>query len=316
MRRGFSLPLLAVVSAGCNDYGVTRTEARDQWIQEDRGAELDILWVLDDSASMTEEQEALLARVASFTTPLAASELPFRLALTTTAGDGGLLGSVVTPDDADMTAGFAAAIALAGVAGSREEQGFSAAIEASNADHNDFARADADLEVVFYTDEDDHSGLDAAEAVAELEALRPGRKVVTSGVVGDPPTGCASATGAADPGLAYIEAQGLTGGARESICTAEVDAMLERLANAVLGLRTEFFLSDLPLLDSMEVRVDGATIPRRDTDGWRYDGGDNSIIFDGWAIPRPGAVIEAAYFDYNGQGSSDPGASEGADSGT
>ena len=151
--------------------------------------------------------------------------------------------------------------------------------------------------------------------MAELEALRPGRKVVASGVVGDPPTGCASATGAADPGNTYIEVQALTGGARESICTADIDAMLERIANAVLGLRTEFFLSDLPLLDSMEVRVDGAEIPRRDADGWRYDGGNNSIIFDGWAIPRPGAVIGAAYFDYNGQGSSDPGAAGASDTG-
>jgi hypothetical protein len=237
-----------------------------------------------------------------------ASELPFHLAVTTTDGTGLILGEVVSDETADVTAGFVAAIEAAGIQGERDEQGFGAALLAADADQNDFARADADLEVVIYADEDDHGDLSAEDFLGALRDLHPGRSVVVSAVVGDLPNGCASATGAADAGSTYIDAQAATGGARESICTSQTEAMLGRLASAVLGLRTEFYLSELPLLASMEITVDGVAIPRRDADGWRYDGADNSVIFDGWSIPRPGAVIQAHYFDYTGSGTIDTGA--------
>ncbi|MBM4368949.1 MAG: VWA domain-containing protein [Deltaproteobacteria bacterium] len=307
MRRSVAL---LVVLAACSDYDVTRSNARDGWIQEDRGADLDILWVLDDSGSMTEEQALLAARAASFASPLSAAELPYRLAVTTTSGTGVLLGELITEETADPSASFVAAIEAAGIEGEREESGFASALLAADPANNDFAREEADLEVVIYSDEDDHSELDPSEFLADLGDLHPGRSVVVSAVVGDPPTGCASATGAADPGDNYLAAQAESGGAKESICTADTDGMLERLAHLVLGLRTEFFLSALPLLDSMEVTVDGVVVPRRDQDGWRYDGGDNSIIFDGWSIPRPGATIEAFYFDYTGNSTVDTGSAE------
>ncbi len=297
MKRPFALlPILAA----CSDYDVTRSTARDGWIQSDRGAELDILWVIDDSASMAEEQETLIERSAAFATPLAAAELPFRLAITTTSGTGALLAEPIGDQTENIEDEFRDALSLAGVAGEREEAGFASAILAADHRSNEYARADADLELIVYSDEDDHSGIDPADFVSELEATRDGRAVVVSAVVGDLPTGCASAAGAADPGEAYVEAQEATGGARESICSADTEGMLERLANEVLGLQTKFVLSALPLLSTMEVRVDAVAIPRRDTDGWRYDGGDNSIVFDGWAIPRPGAAIEAFYYDYTG----------------
>ncbi|MBM4392954.1 MAG: hypothetical protein FJ090_17650 [Deltaproteobacteria bacterium] len=297
MKRALAiLPILAA----CSDYAVTRSTARDGWIQTDRGAELDILWVIDDSASMAEEQETLTERSSAFATPLAAAELPFRLAITTTSGTGELLAEPIGDQTEDIEGEFAAILTRAGLEGAREEAGFASAILAADHRSNDYARSDADLELVVYSDEDDHSGIDASDFVSELESTREGRSVVVSVVVGDLPTGCASAAGAADPGEAYVEAQEATGGARESICTADTEGMLERLANQVLGLQTKFVLSALPLLATMDVRVDGVAIPRRDSDGWRYDGSDNSIIFDGWAIPRPGAAIDAFYYDYTG----------------
>ena len=302
------LAFSTVVLAACSDYDVTRSNARDAWTQEGRDAELDILWVIDDSASMGEEQGLLAARGAAFAAPLAAAELPFRMAVTTTSATGELLGGVIDQDSADITASFTSAVSSAGVTGNRAEAGFDAALLGADP-ANDFARAEADLEVVIYADEDDQSSIDSADFVESLgEARDGGRSIVVSAVVGDPPNGCASATGAADAGDRYLEAQALTGGARESICASDTDGVLERLAHAVLGLRTEFTLSALPLLDSMEVTIDGVVIPRRDVDGWRYDGGDNSIIFDGWAIPRPGASIMAFYYDYTGNTAVDTGA--------
>jgi hypothetical protein len=77
--------------------------------------------------------------------------------------------------------------------------------------------------------------------------------------------------------------------------------MLERMALKVLGLDVRFALAKLPELATMEVRVDGALVHRRDRHGWRYDAGDNSIVFDGFAVPPPGAGIEVAYYEWQGR---------------
>ena len=48
-----------VVSAGCFDYQVNRRYITDSYVQPSRESGVDILWVVDDSASMFEEQDQL-----------------------------------------------------------------------------------------------------------------------------------------------------------------------------------------------------------------------------------------------------------------
>ena len=72
--------------------------------------------------------------------------------------------------------------------------------------------------------------------------------------------------------------------------------MLERIALKVLGLENTFALSTAPDLDSMEVLVDGALVHRRERHGWHYNAGLNAIVFDGFAVPPPGAEIVFKYF--------------------
>jgi hypothetical protein len=77
------------------------------------------------------------------------------------------------------------------------------------------------------------------------------------------------------------------------------------MALKVLGLDFRFVLAKLPELATMEVRVDGALVHRRDRHGWRYDAGDNSVVFDGYAVPPPGSGIEIAYYEWGGRSSRD-----------
>jgi hypothetical protein len=294
---------LSLTMVSCVDYAVTRSQRLDAWTQPDRDDPVDILWVLDNSPSMSEEHASLREHAAAFTDTLAAAELEFRLGMVDTdpADIGVQRGATLDEDTPGLTEGFQAAITEAGLTGSRDEAGFEAALAGASAlVYPDFARENANLEVIVYSDEDDQSGMDVADFLAALELTRPGMTARVNAIVGDEPAGCASAVAAADPGTRYIAAKEASGGVRESICVNDLDAMLERVANQAIGLNTTFLLTDLPLLNTLVVTVDHAEIPRRDEDGWRYDGRENAIVFSGWAIPRPGASVAASYFNWTG----------------
>jgi hypothetical protein len=286
----------------CVDYGVTRNKERDSWTQPDREGGVDILWVVDDSLSMFEEQEQLAEHAGAFVTFLTNVPVDFRLAVVSTDMDawGGLpLGPTLSPDTEDLVFQFANQVTFS-TEGSREERGFDAALVAADPDQvPEFARFGADLEVVFFTDEDDKSDLDAKGFLAELEDARAG-DVVINAIVGDPPAGCASLSTAADPGDAYIEATELTEGARESICSLDYSAMLERVALRVLGMQNEFALTKVPELDTVEVRVDGVLVHQRERHGWQYDAGLNLIRLDGYAVPPPGSGLDVRYYEWYG----------------
>ena len=76
--------------------------------------------------------------------------------------------------------------------------------------------------------------------------------------------------------------------------------MLNRIALKALGLENTFKLSGAPSLATLEVRVDGISIHRRDRHGWRYDAGLNAIILDGYAVPYPASDIIIKYAQWIG----------------
>ena len=310
--RTFALTFnLCMVS--CVDYAVTRSQRLDAWTQPERDDPVDILWVLDNSASMSEEHTSLMEHAAAFTDTLAAAELEFRLGMVNTdpADLGVQSGETMNEATVGLTTTFQAAVAAAGLRGSRDEAGFETATAgASSLVYPDFARENANLEVVVYSDEDDQSDVEVADFLADLGLTRPGMVVHVNAIVGDEPNGCASPLAAADPGTRYIAAMTASEGMRESICVNDIDAMLERVANQAIGLNTSFVLTDLPLLNTLIVKVDNAEIPRRDEDGWRYDGRANAIVFAGWSIPRPGSKVTATYFNWTGGALPDTGFAE------
>lgn len=292
--------VLALPAAGCIDYDVNRNREFERWTQPERAGGVDILWVVDDSQSMYEEQALLAEHASTFIGFLTHVPVDFRLGVVNTDMEaesaGSLTGELLDPDSPGLVEGFSVEVANEAT-GSREERGFDAALLGSVA-----MGGAGDLELVFFSDEDDQSEGSAADFLTALGNTRPGAAVVANAIVGDLPEGCASREVAADPGDRYLEAQDSSGGARESICTADYDAMLERIAARVLGLQDTFALAKVPELSSAEIRVDEVLIPERERHGWRYDAGDNAIVFDGYAVPPPGAVVTARYYEWAGAG--------------
>lgn len=223
---------LFLVLTGCIDSSVSRIVQVDGFTQPARDGGVDVLWVVDDSASMYEERLQLELHAESFIGYLSSVPVDFNLGVTSTDMSvdvpGALLGEMLSDETADLTDAFVAQVSHDSD-GSRDEMGFWAALLAADPDGG-FGRETADLEVVFFTDEDDSSEVTVEQLLEGLEADRQGMQIVTNAIVGDPPEGCASLMAAANAGEKYIEAQETSGGLRESICALDYDAMLERMA--------------------------------------------------------------------------------------
>lgn len=284
------MALLLLIS--CVDYQVSRTRENETWVQPSRAQGLDVLWVLDNSASMYEEQEQLAAHTQAFADGLSRVDIDLRLGVMSTDAlaeqpplwlDGG---------SASLAQDFSAAILNQGL-GAREEQGFDAALWALSE-----LRPGADAELLFFSDEDDQSQASAQTLVEQYRAYAGVLGV--NAIVGDPPQGCASLVAAADPAPVYLEAVALSEGSRDSICSLDYDAMLARMALHVLGLEDQFALAELPELDSMEVLLDERVVPRDPVNGWSYEAGNNLLVLHGDYVPSPGEVLQASYYQWYG----------------
>ena len=289
--------VLAGALGGCSDYDVAHVRGSDVFFQGGDDAEADVLFVLDDSPSMGEEQDRLSENFSAFVDVLAESYADYRIGITTTDADldGALLGEVLTPDTTDLEASFLEQVDV-GATGDRDEQGLEVArLALATGTDTSLRRDGARLNVVVFSDEDDHSPDTVSAYVNQLSTVAGDSGFHFHAVVGDLPAGCASGSSAADPGTRYAEAVAQTEGYIDSICAEDYTPMLTRVGLDVAGLNDIFFLTKLPRPDTLEAWVDGVRIPEREVDGWQYSSGDNAVVFSGRAIPRPGMQVKLAY---------------------
>jgi len=298
MRTPILLMALSAATSACTEYGYVEHLFYEEFQQVDLYNEADILFVVDDSASMAEEQAVLTENFAVFTEVLVDTEASFHLGVVTTdvSGDqaGLLRGGVITPGTADLAAALLEALEV-GTGGSREEQGLAAASLALDGRNPDFLRPAGKLSVVVYSDEDDHSPGPVLGYLDSIAGVAGAGGWSIHGVVGDLPDGCISGDGAADSGERYIDAVLFTDGYVDSICNTDHSDILTRVGLEATGLLDTFPLAGLPNPSTIVVWVDDVRIPERPIDGWTYHPGENAIVFHGRAVPRPGMRIGVEY---------------------
>lgn len=289
---------LALVAGtlACSEYEVVEKGYADRFTQGGEQVKADVVFVVDNSASMVEEQARLEAAFTGFTDVLLDTRADFQLVVTTTdpSEEAPFVGPILTHETRNLEEALLEQLAV-GTDGLREEEGFTRALEAITPGSGFVLRSDARLVVVVFSDEDDASPGAVDAWVDAFFRQAPSGEVYIHSIVGDLPGGCASGLSAASPGPRYLEGTALTGGLSASICAADYGRLLEEVGFAVSGWNDTFRLNHLPELASLEVRVDQVLIPERDEDGWRYSLGENAIVFDGWAIPRPGMSVNVAY---------------------
>jgi hypothetical protein len=299
----------------------TRVDQVDRFTQQD-ASKVDVLFVVDNTASMLEEQPRLVQGVPSFVSAALAKGVDLHVAVTTTGVDaanpacpGGAQGGEAgrffpadnsaprlltnrTPDLAaklqhDVQVGLCAYV----------EEGLEAMRRAlsdplvSSADdprtplpgdgNLGFLRDEAALAVVFVGDEDDNSPDDVGTYVRFLQSKKglsqPQRAVIYA--IAPTAQQCPTAGGV---GTRYAEAAAKTGGQMLSACAPDYGPLLADVANKAFSPQERFPLSATPVAGSLAVTVNGAA-----ASGWSYDPAGNAVVFA--AAPAPGAKIAVSY---------------------
>ncbi|WP_223634822.1 choice-of-anchor D domain-containing protein [Corallococcus sp. EGB] len=325
----FTLKDGAVYSAGLTGRGLVKTDQTDHFVQQAE-ARVDVLFVVDNSGSMMEEQQSLGENFAAFLSAATAAKVDYRIGVTTTGLDpspggwsecpGGAQGGengrlfpvdgssprIITPETPNAAAVFANNTNV-GVC-HWNEQGLDAAYRAlsdpllynlddprtpqPNDGNGGFLREDAKLTIIALSDEEDFSSQPVSFYETYFLALKGNdpSKVSFNAVVG--PEDLTTCTTASSSGTRYMELAHKLNGVVDSICTPNWAASLEKLSESAFGPNRAFSLTEVPSdPGAIRVRVDGAPV----TAGWSYDARANAVIFERLRAPAPGAVVDVTY---------------------
>lgn len=287
----------------------------EAWVQPEVSA-VDVLWVVDNSCSMSDMQHKLGDQFRSFIESFHAIGVDYQIGVTSTDMDdpthsGHLLGpkKIMTNDDPDVYDLFVEAASL-GTSGSPDERGTDAAYAALtepliSGPNAGLVREDATLAIVVLSDEDDYSRMETPDFITWLDSYKPDAdRSSLSAIVGDwhdrpGAIGCSSSGFPpimAESGRRYIMVQEATGGVFQSICEEDFDSVLTHIAYGSSGLRIAFELEREPVtIGGIKVTVDGEEIPRHPINGWYFDAHANAVRFARRMIPGPGSVILISY---------------------
>ena len=263
----FALAVAACDCGGTPLVTVPEPEPRLDELCQLTASSIDILFVVDNSRSMVEEQEALAANFERFLELVdpdpsrggERGEVDYRIAVTTTdaLGDAGtLVGQplVIRPNGGyDPLAAFQDNVKV-GAGGGALEQGLHAAelaiekargLRDPESGEQLFLRDGAYLYVIVVTDEEDGSFGEVRyfqRYFEQAKGIGNENAVAVSAIAGPVRTPCDGAT----PGTRYQAVADATGGVIGDICTEDWQATLRDLAVSGLGLRRRFQLEVPP----------------------------------------------------------------------
>lgn len=252
---------------------------------------LDILWVVDNSGSMRPHQTNLSLNIGSFMSAFSGTGADYNMAVITT--DDWNFSTIVTPYSSDPE-GELASLVVTGIMGAGNERGIAmarASLSSASAagPGGAFFREEAKLIVIFVSDEPDHSNPGWSSYISFFDSLKPPGSFMPYGVIGDYPSGCTGYP-SAQFGAGYWDLIDHYGGSWYSICASDWGVQLQDLAGEVTGRRYFVIEESDPIVDTIEVRVNGQL-----THDWVYDEVTNAIIFADGHVPEEGQTIDIDY---------------------
>lgn len=278
-------------------------------------SKVDVLFVLDDSGSPRDELLEMAAELSAFLEPAPLLGSDFHIGVTTTdttnvAGalfvpfdrnDPRFVGPA-TPDAEDVLARKLDV----GIQGSGIEHAFlggylALASPRRTGVNAGFSRPDADLALIFVTDEREQSPGTVelwTDAFRQVVGTRNVNRLSVSSVAGDVPSGCDGPLGPAAPATRLASFTERFGGTFHSICTQRWQEKMAELGATAFGMRDVFFLDNRAAPSSVEVRVDGQLVPAVTASGtmnWQLDYPAGAIRFTPFATPEAGADVDVTY---------------------
>lgn len=278
----------------------------DTYIQEPQ-KNVDVLWVIDNSGSMSDDQKALADNFDAFMNYFVPMGIRYHMGVTTTDmasptqfgkmqgtyGDGQHYVDWTMREAGDDQ--FRTTIKKLGSNGSSSERGLSAMqvslSEEMQSGHNaGFLRADASLAVVFLSDEEDQSpGFESRPAtywqdyVDYLVQLKGAPEEVI----------CSAIVNFADTG-GYAEVANATGGVVADIRANYYKTLLE-VGRVSAGFENSFDLTADPEEGAqLVVTINGEEVPPGE-DTWSFDPETGAVVFAEGAVPEDGDIIDISY---------------------
>ncbi len=273
--------------------GVTDPNVEEEFWQGDGPYDKgDILFFVDQSCSMTNDQATLQANFDSFASQLDALSLDWQVGVVT-KDNACFNHGILTPLTPNVSTAFESAVA--GLGGTYTEAGLILTDEALKQSvpggcNQGFIRDGSKVTLIEVSDESDQSPNPWNTYVTDIRSMAPNASVTA--IVGPVPNGCGGGGRyAAKAGSGYYEASVATGGAFMSICQSDWTSYFSTIANMTAsGTLNTFHLQSQPDPASITVQVNGST-----SSGWTYDATTNSIVFNDTSVPAPGAHI-VVYF--------------------
>lgn len=258
---------------------------------------VDLLWVVDNSGSMSEEQASLAENAENFINTMVAADADYHIAVITT-DSGDFRDEFIDSEDTTGAIDSFVRQATPGTGGGSNEAGSEMAarcFDGGDCVDTDFFREDARLQILYVTDETDSSkmfsGWEWDAYVEYFQDLKSNPDDVTiNAIAGDYPSGCATAYA----GVGYYEQTLATDGLYLSICATDWADYLTTIGEEAAEQKNSFALTERPVEETIVVVVDGITY----YSGWSYDDVNQTVDFETDSIPAGGSTITITYSTY------------------
>lgn len=275
---------------------------------------VDIIWVIDNSGSMGEEQQDVIKNTAQFVDRFTIrpyirwklgilSSDVYNLKKDQTGFD---LGKEMTWNVADSVKRFKDGVGRLSTGGSATERFFDPVVEALST-YPDFLSPNSLLVVIFVTDAIEQSQMSAKEFLQELYAFRNPDQIRVYGVLGNEDLGCTNGEGEGPyKGLKFEEVINTTKGKVFPICSKDFGDNLVTIADDIVKLlqNPRILLKKRPMVNTIRVFYKDQELkggPQEDGGVWTYDYEMNAIIFYTMDFaPEDDAQVEVVYDEDNG----------------
>ena len=257
---------------------------------------LDVLWVIDNSGSMSPFQSHLSTNISAFMNVFSQSGADYHMAVITT--DRWSFQQVLTPNTPHVDSVLSSLVQV-GINGSGNEKGIEMSVASLSSSSyagpgSSFFRTEALLVVIYVSDEQDSSNPGWSSHIAFFDNLKPNGGFVPYGVIGDVPGGCTYSgpfgQRVAQSGNGYYDLIDHYGGNWYSICAQDWGVQLQDLAGEVTSRRNFALTEPDPIESTITVYVNGQV----STD-WTYESNDNWVVFNEGHFPEEGQTIRIEY---------------------
>lgn len=322
IKASFVSVLASIFLVGCNEQDHYRVNLEPQTVEtggEFVSGTANILWVFDTSGSMGVHNDNVRRNARAFTDVLNELDLDFTMAVTIShdfdirnndfskvgqfAGTPAVLDSSVP----NWEQAFRNRIPSRSSSGGREQiflplyEIFSPE-RVQNGDTADFITPGGHLIIVIVTDTDDQSevfdGFSDPQkmAMSRISQYYKKENIAYFGILCLNNVDCESDWNRNIVGNRLHRFSKAVPGELFSIEKKDYKPYLKKMGEYVASILSRYILEDLPIIETLEVYVNGKAVPNSLTEGWSYDIGENAIYFHGRTFtPRNDDRLEVKY---------------------